>query len=288
MSRYKLTDISGFGEAVEVRTEKRKPAIAAILSIIAPGLGQIYNGQLIKGVIFYFMVFLLQILMLVAGLQNRFYGIIVLLFFGILSYLFIVGEGFFIARRLKEISLKSYNKWYFYLLFVIVAIGTGTVASNLYDIKPYKISSGAMIPTLLVDERIIINIKYYDKYSPNKSDIIVFQYPKDPSHVFIKRIVATEGDVIESRDKTIFVNGLVLNEPYIQHVENKIRPKDSDLRDNFGPLAIPKGKVFVMGDNRDQSYDSRFWGYVDKTQIIGKALYIYWSKKTNRISVDIK
>ncbi|MEK7307521.1 MAG: signal peptidase I, partial [Nitrospirota bacterium] len=105
---------------------------------------------------------------------------------------------------------------------------------------------------------------------------------------FIKRIVATEDDIIESKDKGIFINDIAVNEAYVQHDIKKIIPNSDGPRDNFGPLTIPKGKIFVMGDNRDQSYDSRYWGYVDKTHIKGKALYIYWSKKTDRIGDEIK
>ena len=102
------------------------------------------------------------------------------------------------------------------------------------------------------------------------------------------RIVATENDILESKDKTIYINGTAINEAYVQHVDKEIKPQSNDQRDNFGPLTIPKDKVFVMGDNRDQSYDSRYWGYVDNNQIRGKALYIYWSKQLHRIGKEIK
>jgi signal peptidase I len=127
--------------------------------------------------------------------------------------------------------------------------------------------------------------RYYAKADPNKGDIILFHYPKDPSRHLIKRIIATENDVLESRNKVIYVNGLMLKEFYVQHDDNNI---DNGPRDNFGPIRIPKGKIFVMGDNRDESYDGRFWGPIDKAQIMGKSLYIYWSKKISRIGTETK
>lgn len=158
-----------------------------------------------------------------------------------------------------------------------------------YIIQAFKIPSGSMIPTLLIGDHILVNKFIYgtkipltDKKilvwrSPEKGDIIVFKYPENREKDFIKRVVATGGDVIEEKDKVIYVNGKALIEPYTQHFDRSIRFGGMDPRDNFGPVAVPKDKLFVMGDNRDQSYDSRYWGFVDRKDIRGKALIIYWS-----------
>lgn len=158
-----------------------------------------------------------------------------------------------------------------------------------YIIQAFKIPSGSMIPTLLIGDHILVNkflygtkIPFSDKTvleftKPEKGDIIVFKYPEDPTRDFIKRVVAVEGDVVESKNKAVYVNGKQTSEPYAQHTDNSIRPMGIEPRDNFGPLIVPKNKFFVMGDNRDQSYDSRYWGYVDRKDIKGKALILYWS-----------
>ena len=158
-----------------------------------------------------------------------------------------------------------------------------------YVIQAFKIPSGSMIPTLVIGDHILVNKFLYgtkipfsetrvlEFTKPEKGNIIVFKYPEDPTRDFIKRVVAVEGDVVESRNKTIYVNGKPTSEPYTQHTDNSIRPLGIEPRDNFGPLIVPKNKFFVMGDNRDQSYDSRYWGYVDRKDIKGKALILYWS-----------
>lgn len=158
-----------------------------------------------------------------------------------------------------------------------------------YFVQAFKIPSGSMIPTLLIGDHILVNkfiygtkIPFSDKRilvikKPRKGDIIVFQYPEDPDRDFIKRVIAVEGDVIESRDKIIYVNGEAVKEPFIQHTDSSLKPGGLEPRDNFGPYIVPKDKYFMMGDNRDQSYDSRFWGYVDMKYIRGEALIIYWS-----------
>ena len=158
-----------------------------------------------------------------------------------------------------------------------------------YIIQAFKIPSGSMIPTLLVGDHILVNkflygtkIPFSGKRAfmfkkPERGDIIVFKYPENPDKDFIKRVVAIEGDVIESKNKKVHVNGNKVNEPYAQHTDSSMRPMGIEPRDNFGPVIVPKNKYFVMGDNRDQSYDSRYWGYVDIKDVKGKALILYWS-----------
>ena len=96
--------------------------------------------------------------------------------------------------------------------------------------------------------------------------------------LFIKRVVGLPGDTIEGRDKIIYVNNEPLEEPYAVHTDPHINPKGAKTRDNFGPITVPDNALFVMGDNRDESFDSRFWGFVDRKNIKGKAFVIYWSK----------
>lgn len=158
-----------------------------------------------------------------------------------------------------------------------------------FVIQAFKIPSGSMVPTLLVGDHILVNKfvygvklpgmekKVFVISKPGRGDIVVFRYPENPDRDFIKRIVAREGDMIESKDKTIYINQEPVEESYIRHTDDSIKPSQSEPRDNFGPIVVPKGKYFVMGDNRDQSYDSRFWGFVDENKIKGKALIIYWS-----------
>lgn len=162
-----------------------------------------------------------------------------------------------------------------------------------YVIQAFKIPSGSMLSTLLIGDHILVNKFIYGTKipfsnrrvivfkKPERGDIIVFKYPENPEKDFIKRVIAIGDDVIEERDKKVYVNGKAGKELYAQHSDNNIRSGGSDPRDNFGPITVPKGKVFVMGDNRDQSYDSRYWGFVDLNEIKGKALIIYWSWDPN-------
>jgi signal peptidase I len=163
-----------------------------------------------------------------------------------------------------------------------------------FVIQAFTIPSGSMIPTLLVGDYILVNkfllgspvdipftninlFRMPGLRRPHKGEVIVFKFPVDPSKDFIKRVVAVEGDKIEARDKVIYVNGLPANEPFMRHTDNLVLP----YRDNFGPIEVPKDKFFCMGDNRDNSRDSREWGFVDIKDVKGKALIIYFSKDTS-------
>lgn len=184
--------------------------------------------------------------------------------------------------KLKQSKLWEYTKAIGIALLLALVIRT-------YVVQAFKIPSGSMLQTLLVGDHILVNkfiygtkIPFSDKRillltKPRSGDIIVFKFPEDPSRDFIKRVIAVEGDMIESRDKKILVNGKPVKEPYAQHTDNSTHMGGIEPRDNFGPYLVPKNKVFVMGDNRDQSYDSRYWGYVDMKELRGKAFIIYWS-----------
>jgi len=161
-------------------------------------------------------------------------------------------------------------------------------------LQAFKIPSSSMENTLLVGDHIFVNKFIYGYHvpytkgrilrfsTPKRGDIIVFVFPEDPSKDFIKRVVGLPGDTVEVRRKTVFVNGEPLVEPYTRFAEGRDADSLVRTRDNMPPVRVPEGKLFVMGDNRDRSYDSRFWGFVDMDAIIGKALFIYFSIDWNR------
>jgi signal peptidase I len=185
--------------------------------------------------------------------------------------------------------VKSKKKLFWEYLEAIVTALILALIIRAYIVQAFKIPSGSMIPTLLVGDHILVNkfiygtkIPFTDKRilifrKPEKGDIIVFKYPEDPRKDFIKRVIATGGDTVEERNKVVYVDGVRLSEPYAHHYDNGLRPGGNDPRDNFGPITVPKNKIFVMGDNRDQSYDSRYWGFVDLKEVLGEAFIIYWS-----------
>jgi len=153
-----------------------------------------------------------------------------------------------------------------------------------YVVQAFKIPSGSMLETLQIGDHILVNKFIYWFKDPQRRDVMVFRYPVDETRDFIKRVIAVGGDTIKSKNKKIFINHKKTYEPYTIYKDPAIYPRenpaifgDEGLRDNFGPITVPDGNFFMMGDNRDRSLDSRFWKFVDREKIKGKAFMIYWS-----------
>jgi len=158
-----------------------------------------------------------------------------------------------------------------------------------FIVQAFKIPSSSMEPTLLVGDHLLVNrLNYVMKVpftdivilnlgNPSRGDVVVFRYPVDRSKDFIKRVIGTEGDVIEIRDKVIYLNGQKMDDPHAHFAEDSIVQGVFSQRDNFGPIRVPPRAYFVMGDNRDRSLDGRFWGFVKKEDLVGRALIIYFS-----------
>jgi len=160
-----------------------------------------------------------------------------------------------------------------------------------FIVQAFKIPSGSMQPTLLIGDHILVNkfiygirvpftdIKLFDANTPERGDVIVFMYPEDESKDYIKRVIGLPGDTIRITDKQIFINDSPFNDSHGVYIDPFIirRGDFNGNRDNFGPVTVPPGALFVMGDNRDHSSDSRFWGFVDINKVRGEAFIIYWS-----------
>ena len=131
-----------------------------------------------------------------------------------------------------------------------------------YVVQAYKVPAGSMKPTLLIGDHILVDKLPKKLVKIEREDIVVFIYPIDPGKDFVKRVVGLPNDLIEIRDKELYVNGSLFNEDYVIHTDPKMIPADIRPRDYFGPIKVPINSIFVLGDNRDASFDSRFWGFL--------------------------
>jgi signal peptidase I len=177
------------------------------------------------------------------------------------------------------------------LILAAVGVVALVLAGRAFLIQGVRIPSRSMEDSLLAGDYLLIDKLSYgvripfaswslpSLRDPSPGDIVAFEYPEDPSRIFVKRCIAVAGQTIEVRDKAVYVDGERLPDPpFSKYVDVRIRPA-RDPRDNLSPRTIPSGTVFVMGDNRDNSRDSRHWGALSVDRIVGQGLFVYWSSE---------
>jgi signal peptidase I len=187
---------------------------------------------------------------------------------------------------------KSTVREYFESIVIAVILA---LFIRTFVVQAFKIPTGSMENNLLIGDHLLVNKFMFGPTTSalerallpidtiERGDVIVFKYPEEPSRDFIKRVIGLPGDTLELRDKKVSINGMPLDEPYVHFIEppganSEFREVTSfDVRERYGPVTVPPNQYFVMGDNRDNSQDSRYWGFLPRDYIKGKALVIYWS-----------
>jgi signal peptidase I len=192
---------------------------------------------------------------------------------------------------------KKFIKEYLEPIVVAVLIA---LFIRTFVIQAFKIPSSSMEPTLLVGDHLLVNKFIYgiklpftdsnlfQLKSPKRGDVIVFIYPRDRSKDFIKRVIGTEGEKVETVRNKIYINDKLIDDRWGHYHEESNWMKYLQPIEKFGPVFVPKDSLFVLGDNRDNSQDSRFWGFVNIKKVKGKALYLYWAKDKSRIAMELK
>jgi len=185
---------------------------------------------------------------------------------------------------------STFREYYEALLIAVIFVNF----ARIFVFQAFKIPTGSMEDNLKVGDHIIVNKFIYGPAADalkghiplrdiRRGDIIVFRYPLQPDTDFVKRVIGMPGDILEIRDKKLSINGKMLDEPYVVHVDPNVFPLQPALpepyrsRDQFGPYTVPPDRYFAMGDNRDRSSDSRYWGTVPRGMIKGRAFMVYWS-----------
>jgi len=187
---------------------------------------------------------------------------------------------------------KSTAREYFESIVIAVVLA---LFVRTFVVQAFKIPTGSMENNLLIGDHLLVNKFIFgptlagvvDAVLPTgtvqRGHIVVFKYPEEPERDFIKRVIGLPGETIELRQRQIYVNGAPLDEPYVRFMEpNELgaptgEAAESDVRRRYGPVTVPDGQYFVMGDNRDNSQDSRYWGFLPRAYIKGRALMVYWS-----------
>jgi signal peptidase I len=192
-----------------------------------------------------------------------------------------------VKRRKQRMSKTKKGKGREYVETFVIALLIALFV-RAFVVQAFKIPSGSMEPTLLVGDHILVNKfiygiripligkKLFTLKKPRRGDVIVFIYPLDKSKDFIKRAIGLEGEKVEIKGQKIYINDRLIEDRWgVYRQANSF--SGLPIKDNFGPVTVPTGCIFVLGDNRDNSQDSRFWGFVSIEEVLGKAFIIYWS-----------
>jgi signal peptidase I len=188
-----------------------------------------------------------------------------------------------------------------YLESIVVAVILALFIRT-FAVQAFKIPTGSMEPNLLIGDHLLVNKLVYSpslgpledallgKRPIRRGHVVVFKFPEDPTRDFIKRVIGLPGETVEVRGRQVLVDGTPLGEAYAHFTESPLHPDDPEyglrsagsIRDGWGPQVVPPGQLLVLGDNRDNSRDSRYWGFLPEDQVKGRALLVYWSYEATR------
>jgi signal peptidase I len=289
----------------------RNPWLAALLSLLTPGLGQVYNGRMAKGLLLHGTLLAASAaaglwMLLVPGAIP---GVLAPLALLLLVWGCILADAVRDARRTgRSFRPRAYNRWYVYAALVLlsgfVVDPVRAAAFRRFIYESFRITGASMAPTLLPGDFVMVATRGFDAGALSRGDLIVFPGPHEPGRKLVSRVVGIAGDTLRMENKRLYVNGVTPEEPYIQHVDAGrdvfvpamlwqrghvaagvdtagYRP----TRDDWGPLIVPHGHVFVLGDNRDDALDSRDYGFIPAESVVGrpKRLYLSWDAEARRI-----
>ena len=303
-------------EQIVQNRHKRHIWLAVLLSLILPGLGQVYCGRLKRGLVLNFLNILpLPIIIGLFSLSNSpslMHIVIALILAGGMVQLTAIIDSVFLAKRSTGYQLKDYNCLAVYILLILIVTG-GSIGSALYirdqGLEAFRVPTGSCYPTIVPNDRILVNKNAYNRIDPQRGDLVVHICPSDRHLNYIKRIVAVAGDTVEIKDGQLYVNsqkllrrklpestldnirisieGQPLEGEVFEETNGNVKyniilaesPHDTTTGD-FEIITVPEHHCFVLGDNRNLSRDSRDFGPIPLGTIKGRADYIYWPAMT--------
>lgn len=265
-----------------------------MLTLILSGLGQLYAGEPWRALAVHLGSVALLVGAILIVLPRTFPGLIVFVLAELSYRLWSMWDAARIARRKQDYEIQPYNRWYWYVVAVLILnVFLGPRLADLSSLETFKIPSSSMAPAVRIGDRLVADMTYYRSVRPSRGDLAIFVFPLDPDRQLLKRIVGLPGERIEIRDKVIYINGQRVEDPwgYYRRDQPAFRgsfPPGSQDPDNLAADTIPGDQVFVIGDDRDNSYDSRFYGPVPLSSLLGRPLYVYWSPDGSRIGTSLR
>lgn len=303
-------------EVIAGRTKRRKPLVAIVLSLVEPGLGHIYCGRIVKGIILAFLsgIFVPVIFTtsLVSQTSVKITIVVVSVFVSLVIWLFAIIDSWHTARHTAaDYTLKDYNRWYLYAIFIIASMFNSRLLSSYVKetlVEAFRVTAASDYPTVIPRDRILANKIAYKNKDPKRGDLVVFTNPEDRCVCWIKRVVAVAGDTVEIKDNELYINDQKLErqklpqsifdniridvegKPLVGEVFEEINdgvkykiflaePPNDPASPDFSKITVPPYHCFVLGDNRNISRDSRHFGSIPLGIIKGRVDYLYWPAK---------
>jgi len=261
-----------------ISSEKlRRPIVALVLSILTVGLGQLYSTRPRRAMLFYAASLWLSLLLASMPIMQSLTGVVVSIVVAGAFHAVSLSDAWRTAKRAGVVPLRRYNRWFVYVL--IVAVNIAVVVPLLPKVVPrplraYRIPTTSMEPVLRVGDFIMTD-RHFDRAELRRGDVVVVWHPTEQKD-FIKRVIGLPGETVEMRGEQVLINGKVLEDPWGVYRGSATSP-------DFGSVLVPPQAYFVLGDNRNNSWDSRAWGCPGVDLIKARALYIYWAKDKGRI-----
>jgi signal peptidase I len=267
------------------QAEPWRPIVAVLLSLAVPGLGQVYSGKPMKG-----LVCLLAMVAIASTIILSAPGVgititLVLVLLGVAIQIAILADAGLSAERPQDTP----KHWYAYLAagvcfhLIFWPSTIVTVQHQFQGLRTFRHPAESMSPGIMKGDCFLARKVSSPVATPSRGEIIVFPFPEDRTKLFVKRVIGLPGEQIEIKDKQVFIDGKPLKDLWGVHRDSITIPMNVSRRDHMPPLKIPQDSVFVMGDNRDYSLDSRFWGTLKIQDIGWKPLFVYWSDDPSRI-----
>jgi signal peptidase I len=263
---------------------KRHPFLAALASLAVPGLGQLYNGAPRKAAIFYGLGLLEALLVLLLPPTHGFTNFVIWVVAGLVVLAAAVVDAVRGARSPGQIERRPYQRWWAYMAFIVfhwflVCPGMNYLL-GVGDLDIFSVPTESMSPTVMAGDKILVDRRAYAASQPRRGDIVIFTNPRNPKELYFKRVLGLPGESIEFKGMGVRVNGAILKDPWGSYITG------GDSFPDSVSMTLGSEKYCVVGDNRDNSLDSRSFGPIARDKIVAKVLFVLWARDHGRIGTQ--
>lgn len=270
----------------------KKPLLALTCSLLADGLGQIFNGEMIKGLVFALASWILLLLGF-SYLMSSFLGLILFIALSLAFKIYLCADSFLFARKLLVDTTRSKPPLALrisaaiLILGVVLYITSDSFFRKFLAYHAFRIPSASMCPTICEGDRLVADLRAFRRSVPQRGDVVIFLFDSETS-LHIKRVAAVGGDEVSASHGRVIVNGNSVDSPSSACGTPPIQSYSFETSPDLAPLRVPPNRLFLIGDNMDHSYDSRYYGTVEVGRVRGRPAYLYWSPQLKRIGCKIR